>query len=585
MPPMLLLAFGALLAAMLLGCARPPAGTHGADYVFSHGKVYTVDARRPWAEAVAVTGNKIVYVGDSAGADRLVGENTRVMDLSDQLLVPGFIDTHIHPFLTALFANTLQLDAQDSTEEWLEAIAEYAKENPQRPLVLGFGFDVARFGGAGPHKSMLDKVVPNTPVIIIDAGGHVAWTNSAALARMGITRATPDPIPGSHYFKRDKNGDPTGWLLESQTFMPALARLMPFTREEIKAGADQFFGLLSSVGVTAVFDAGMSSGEELGLEVIAALEREKRLPFRYVASHMIQHPSMVAGAIETFQRLRQRYRTPLLSVGAIKLQNDGSLEAHTAALLEDYADTPGKRGNMLLEGAALRDFVVAVDKAGIDLHIHAIGDRTVHEVLDALEIARREGGQSATRHTVCHVDLARDEDLARFKPLGTIVQNTPFWHQEQNEDWRRALGTARFNRLYRFKLLEREGVRLTFGSDFPASGAIQGISPLHNIEIGHTRQPYGKPDGPILGSADLRLTIETLIKGYTLDAAYQLRMENDIGSIEVGKRADLIVLDDDPFAVDPHEIHTIKVDLTMVDGKVVFERGLKAWVTDKVLGL
>ena len=567
------------------GCQSRPATGPGADHVFVNARVYTLDEDQPWASAVAVVGERISYVGDESGARALIGSGTAIHDLGGRLFLPGFIDTHAHPMMAAGSREQLKLDPQATEAELLAAVARYARKRRDVPLIQGFGFGAAQFGPEGPDKRALDRAVSDRPVILVDEGGHSAWANSKALEILEIDRYAADPIPGSHYYKRDAAGDPTGWMLESQTFMPALAKLGGFQKQDAVDGADDLFRLWSSLGVTTVYDAGMTAFEMTALEAAAQLDAEGRLPFRYVASHMIQNPAQLSSAIETFRTLERRYRGRRLRMGGIKLHNDGTIQAHTAGLLTPYTDDPGNRGGVLVEGDALRDFVVAVDAAGIDLHIHAIGDRTVREALDAVETARVANGSTETRITLCHLELIHDEDLPRFAELGVVAQTTPIWHGPNGPDSLRALGPGRFESLFRFARLTRDGVRVTFGSDFPASGTIQGISPVFNIEVGHTRQAAGEPDSPIQGDIGERLDLETMVRGYTLDAAYQLHLEHEVGSIEVGKRADLIVLSRNLFEIDQYKIHTTKVLLTMVNGVVVHERGLRHWIADRALGL
>ncbi|MBW2271523.1 MAG: amidohydrolase [Deltaproteobacteria bacterium] len=573
------------LSAALLSCQSRPAIGPGADHVFIDARIYTVDPSRPWAAAVAVEGERISYVGDEAGARALIGSATEVHDLGGRLLLPGFIDTHAHPIMAAGSRENLSLDPRWSEVQVLRAVARYARKHRDARLIQGFGFGATQFGAEGPDRRALDRVVTDRPVLLVDEGGHSAWANSKTFEVLGIDRDTPDPIPGSHFYKRDANGNPTGWMLESQTFMPALAAMGGFSARDAVAGADDLFGLFSSVGVTTVYDAGMTAFEGMGFEALAQLDAEGRLPLRYVASHMIQNPNQLAAAIESFRDLEARYRGKRLRVGGIKLHNDGTIEAHTAGLLRPYTDDPDNRGGILVEGAALREFVTNVDAAGIDLHIHAIGDRTIREALDAVASARRSNGATGTRITLCHLELIHADDMHRFAELDVIAQTTPIWHGSGGPDSVPALGAERAHAMFRFNSLVREDVRVTFGSDFPASGTILGISPVHNIEIGHTRQTTGEPDSRLQGRTQDRLALETLVRGYTLDAAFQLRMEDEVGSIEVGKRADLIVLSRNLFEVDPYAIHSSKVLLTMLDGVVVHERGPRNWLTDFLLGL
>ncbi len=568
-----------------LGCQTGGAVAPGADHLFLDGRVYTLDPAQPWARAVAVTDGRIVYVGEDEEARAFRGSKTRVHDLDGQMLLPGFIDAHAHPIMTAGSSESLSIEPADDAETIAAKVARYARDHPEHAVLRGFGFSAGQFGPAGPHRRVLDTAVPDRPVILIDDGGHSAWANSRALELLGVDRDTPDPIPGSHYYKRDADGEPTGWMLESQTFMPSLVRLGAGSVDQTVEGAEDLFALWSSVGVTTIFDAGMSAFEAQGFEALARLDREQRLPFRIVASHMIQHPDQLDGAIERFEALRGLHASDRVRVGSIKIHNDGTLQARTAAMLAPYVGEPDNRGGVLLEPQVLGAFVTRAHDAGADLHIHAIGDRAVRDALDAVEQARARTGRHDVRVTMCHVEVVADEDLARFAALGVIVQTTPVWHVPPGAPTARALGPERVARLERFAPLVRDGVRVTFGSNFPASGTIRGISPLHNIEAALTRQAFRDSDGEILGGPEQRLSLPTLLRGYTLDAAYQLRLEDELGSIEVGKRADLIVLDRNLFEEDRTAIHRAKVRLTMVEGEVVHERGLRDWLVDRLLGL
>ncbi|MCP5068520.1 MAG: amidohydrolase [bacterium] len=574
------------IAAQLCSCASPPVDGPGAAHVFVDGAVYTLDPAQPWVSAVVVAEGRIAYAGEDQRALEFVGRETIVHDLHGRMLLPGFIDAHAHPMMAAGGgSDSLQIDPDDDADAIKKAVARYARKHPDVAVVMGFGFGAAQFGPDGPDKRVLDAAVSDRPVILVDEGGHSAWGNSRAFEVLRIDRDTPDPIPGAHYYKRDARGEPTGWMLESQTFMPALAKLGTVTVDGTVEGAGPLLALWSSVGVTAIFDAGMSAFEPVGFEALARLDREGRLPLRVVGSHMIQHPKQVADAVDRFIAQRSRYSTERVRVGSIKIHNDGTIEARTAAMLEHWVGEPDNRGGVLLERDELSSFVTRVDAAGIDIHIHVIGDRAIRQALDAVEAARKANGDTGTRITLCHVELIHDDDLPRFAPLDVIVQATPVWHVPPRPATAKSLGPERVARLERFAPLVRDGVRVTFGSDFPASGTIRGISPLHNIETGMTRQRFGNPEGEVLGGEAQRLDLETLLRGYTLDAAFQLRLEDEVGSIEVGKRADLIVLGANLFEVDPHAIHDVRVRLTMVGGEIVHERGLRDWIIDRYLGL
>ncbi|MEZ5501616.1 MAG: amidohydrolase [Halioglobus sp.] len=542
-----------------------------ADLVLTGGKVYTVNSEQPWAEAVAIKGDTLIFVGSTTEAEAHIGSETRVADLDGRMVLPGFIDTHAHPMQSAGLVYALQLDSSMSLADIQEAVASYAEESPGRALLLGFGYGEFHFGSEGPTKEMLDAAVIDRPVLLIDEGGHSAWANTRALEVFGIDASTPDPIPGKHYYRRDSEGNLTGSMVESQTFFPLLAAFGAYDSALALKGGNLVYFVFRVSGVTTVFDAGMSAFEQQALEVAAQLAEEGRLPFRLVASHMIQNPDQVPGAIARFRDLEAKYNRGLLKMGGVKIHNDGTIEARNAAMLEPYTDEPGNSGAVLLEADALEPFVVALDAAGIDIMIHTIGDRAVREALDAMESAYLQNPNATTRHTLTHLEQVSDIDLPRFAQIPNLIaQTTPFWHSFSEESVV-ALGAARADRYHRYRQLLDGGVRVTFGSDFPATGDSPfDMAPLRNIEVGHTRQPIGEPDARILGDPGERLSIETLVRGYTLDAAYQLRMENQVGSLEVGKQADLVILDKDIFAVPAHEIHQIRVETTMLAGEVIF---------------
>ena len=240
-------------------------------------------------------------------------------------------------------------------------------------------------------------------------------------------------------------------------------------------------------------------------------------------------------------------------------------------MFEDYQGEPGNAGELVFTPAQTRRMVVDAAGVNIDVHIHALGERAVHEALNAVEAAREAHGGSSSRYTLCHLQVIRDEDLKRFAELDVIAQSTPLW-AAYDVYGKQFVSDDQFQRYWPVRSLEKEGVRLAFGSDFPATGlGLAGLHPLLNIEIGHTRQIPGQPDAPIQPRASERLSLESLVRGYTIGPAQMLHMEDQIGSIEVGKKADLVVLDEDIFAIDPYAIHKTRVLLTVMDGEIVHE--------------
>jgi predicted amidohydrolase YtcJ len=561
-------ALGAAL--VLVACGGPAPDKQAADFVFTNARVYTVDAGAPWAEAVAVKGNEIVYVGDAAGAEELVGEVTLRKDLQGQLLLPGLIDSHVHPLAGGAYATALSLDTYGAVDDWVKAIANYADENPDAPILFGYGFLATTFGPVGPTRQLIDEFVPDRPVLIMDEGFHAAWANTAALQALNITQDTADPVPGFSYYKRDANGDATGYLLEGTAGM-AMDRLDVFTEDVVVDGMNIILDTMNAYGVTAAYDAGLIGYEDIAASVLKQTEDNGDMTVRLVGSYRPQGPEDVDNAVDQALQWGRTIKGRNYHYNVLKIMDDGTVEGRTAAMFEDYQGEPGNSGETVFSEAQMVAMVTGAARSGIDVHIHALGERAIHESLNAIEAARKDSPDSDTRYAICHIQVITDQDLPRFAELDVIAQSTPLWasYDTYGEQF---VSKDQFNRFWRFKSLKDLGVRLSFGSDFPASGAgTLGLSPLVQIEIGRTRQNAGEPDAPVQPRETERLDVESLVRGFTIDAAYQMHMDDQIGSIELGKKADLVVLDRNIFEIDAYDIHKTEVVMTMMDGKIVYE--------------
>jgi predicted amidohydrolase YtcJ len=553
--------FGAVL--MLLAAAAAAAPT-----AWINGRLYTLDQAQPWAEALVIEGDRISYVGDNAGALALVGEAGAVRDLGGRLVLPGFIDTHMHVGATLPNVFAVALSPEMSAQEVLDAIGEYAAKHPDREVIFGFGFLAAAFGELGPTAARLDAVVGDRSAFIVDEGGHTAWINSHAMEQVGLTSDTPDPVPGSHYFQRYPDGRPTGWLLESGAFGPIQDQLIVQTSESLQRAAAVFLPQMSSMGITAAFDAGFF--HPLELEALEAMREAGRFPLRMVGSHYVNQPEQLPDAVATVQQLAERHDSELIQVRMLKLSLDGTVEARTAVLLEEYEGYPGHRGEPLIPARETAGVVADAMRIGMDLHIHALGDGAVRMGLDMVQAAREATPDSDTRVTLCHLQIVNPADIPRFGQLGVIAQSTPSWYV-YDELALKYLGPGRFQHMYPLRSMAAGGARLTFGSDYPASWiGLDGLNPLFNIEMAITRRPAGDRDYPVQDPAGEVVTLEQAIRAYTVDAAYQLRMEDQVGSITAGRQADLVVLSDNLFEMDPYDIHTARVLLTVMNGEQQF---------------
>lgn len=564
-----------LLILLLAGActAEREQNSRAGDLALVNARVYTLNEQAPWAEAVVVRDNAIIYVGDTTGAGNFVEDATDVRDLDGQLLMPGFIDTHVHPLAGGAYARALSLDAWGTVDDWVEAIAAYAQENQDSPILFGYGFLATTFGPVGPTRQLIDAVVPDKPVLIMDEGFHAAWANTAALSALNITQDTADPVPGYSYYKRDENGDATGYLLEGTAGI-AMQALDVVTADVIVEGTGIIIDIMNGYGVTSAFDAGVIESDDVNAvkHILDRLEASGDLTIRLVGSSRPELQEHYLTAVDTADLWRQNIKGERYHYNTLKIPDDGTVEGRTAAMFEDYQGEPGNSGETVFTEEQMIYMITETASRDMDVHIHALGERAIHESLNAIEAARQAHPDSTARYTICHVQVIADHDLPRFAELDVIAQSTPLWASYDTYG-KQFISEDQFNRYWRFKSLRDTGSRLTFGSDFPASGAgTLGLSPIVQIEMGHTRQEYGQPDAPVQPRESERLSVESLVRGFTIDAAYQLHMEDEIGSIEVGKKADLVVLDRNIFEIDAYDIHRTEVVLTVMDGDIVYER-------------
>ncbi|MDG4666409.1 amidohydrolase [Mycobacterium sp. 236(2023)] len=560
-------------------CATEPASsspsssteTAPADFVFHNGRVYTVAGSVPWAEAVAVTGTTITWVGDSAGALTFAGPDTQVIDLDGKLLMPGFVEGHIHPFLGSFLSTGVDLQVPTG-QDALDAIAAYSKANPTGP-VRGFGWRVDMFGPQGPTRTDLDKVLPDRPGFFFAIDGHSMWANSKALEIAGVNKDTQDPIPGFSYYVRDENGEPTGYVLEVDAVLGLVDAIEPISADSMEQLLRAWLPKASTAGITSVFDAGVPpvGGDQAALIALYTdVEKRGELPFRVVASYSVKSPP-VDDAVAQLTDIRNRISTELVSVGAVKIIGDGTQEGYTAWLIEPYADKPDSIGGSPFTEDQWRQLVSEVDAAGFDVHVHACGERTARVALDSIEAAMAANPPRDRRHTVAHLVYVEDPDSRRFGELGVIAQFSANWisaDPDTVQNLAARYGKPRQDLFYRTQDVLKSGGRISLGTDWPAAGYFSTYKPLDSIQIGVTRQLVSVPDAAVLAPADQALTVEEAVHANTLGAAYQIRLDDKVGSVEEGKLADLIVLDRNIFEIDPHDIHTTTVTLTMMNGQI-----------------
>ena len=546
------------------------AETDRASVIFRNGKVCTLDDKKPWAQAVAVAGDRIVAVGSDAEVLAHAGPETKTIDLAGRMLMPGFVDAHIHPFLGAFM--TAGVDLQVPTaKDALAAIAAFAKAHPTG-TIRGFGWRVDMFPPEGPTREMLDAVIADRPAFFLAIDAHSLWANSKALEIAKVDAQTPDPVPGFSYYLRDKSGKPTGYVMETSAILEVVNPVEPISLESMAKLLVDWLPRASAAGITSVYDAGVppiGADQSAILEIYTELEKQDRLPFRVVASYLLKAPPIEA-AIASTRDLMQRINTDLVQARILKMLGDGTPGGYTAWLTEPYADKPDSIGSSPFSEAQWKSLILEADRAGLDVHIHACGERAAHVGLDAFEAAIAANGPRDRRHAIAHNVLTDEVDIPRFGKLGVIAQFSANWMSadpDTVETLTRLYGPARQSKIYRPKSILAAGGAVTFGSDWPAAGYYSTFKPLDAIQVAVTRQLIGKPEAPVLAPAAERMDLVEALRAATLAGARQIRLEDKVGSIEPGKRADLIVLAKNLFDVAPHDIASVPVDLTMMNGR------------------
>jgi predicted amidohydrolase YtcJ len=537
----------------------------GADLVLRGGTVRTMDPTGSTATAVAVRDGHITYVGDDDGAAAWIGTATEVVELEGRLVLPGFHDTHVHALDGGVAQGDCDLRPATSRAEIARAVAACAATAGTAAWVRGGGYDPTIFPGGEPQRELLDSLIPDRPAYFTDATEHAGWANGRALAVAGIDADTPEPGAGGVIVRR-ADGSPQGTLREGA--MELVARHLPErTDTELDEGLLRGLALAASLGVTTLHEA---SADERTVRAYSVAEAAGRLTAR-ARLFVLAEPAGGTAQAREIAALRDRYEGPLARVAGAKVFLDGVLEGGTAALLEPYVDRPGSVGELRWpEVDSLAALVAGLESEGMVAHFHAIGDRAVRAALDAVERARTFDRVPGTRHAIAHAQLVDPVDLPRFATLGVVASFQPLWAQRDAyivELTEPRVGDERSSRLYPMRSVLVAGATVAAGSDWP----VTTMDPLHAIEVAVTRRSeLAEPGEPWLPSE--RLSLDEAVRAYTVGGAYAGGLEDETGTIAVGRLADLIVLDRDIFTIEPTDISDTRVDLTMLEGRVVHRR-------------
>ena len=553
---------GLILAALLLTACRMQSASPAPGPVtlaVVNVRVWTGDARRPWADAIAVAGERIAAVGSSAEIRKLVPAGLRVIDGQGQMMVPGFIDSHVH-FLDGGFGlASVQLRDARTPAEFIARIKAFAATAPAGAWITAGDWDHEQWGGELPRRDWIDSVTPNNPVWINRLDGHMRLANTLALRAAGVTRETPEVAGGT--IVRDDRGEPTGVLKDNA--MDLVGRVEPPPTPEMADRAlDAAMSHVLAQGVTSVHNMGSWSD-------LAVFERAR-------AAGRLRTRIYAAVPLSTWERLRDTVAARgrgdhWLRIGGLKAFVDGSLGSHTAAFLEPFTDAPSDRGLLVTQSDDLRRWTAGADAAGLHPIVHAIGDRAIRLQLDIFRDVARENGPRDRRFRIEHAQHIAPADIPRFAELGVIPSMQP-WHAIDDGRWaERVIGPERARTTYAFRSLIDAGARVAFGSDWFVAPPV----PLEGIYAAVTRRTLDdrNPGGWI---PEQRITVEEALTAYTVSAAYASFEEADKGSLMRGKLADFVIIDRDLTGIPAETIREAKIVMTVVGGRILYDRSTAA---------
>ena len=551
----------AVAAAADTSAQAPP--VPAADLVIRNARIYTQNPQQPEAASVAILDGAIVAVGDDAATAVFVGDRTRVIDAGQGMLLPGLHDAHVHPLSSGAALLGCSLSDAMTEAAILEGLQDCAADSDEGWLV-GLDFNLGLFPNGNPHKASLDALFPERPVYLAAADGHSAWVNSRALELAGITADTPNPPQG--VIERDPaTGEATGTLRE--TAQALVSDLLPETTpEDDVAALRAALQFMHSLGITSFVDAAVGEQHWRAYRSLAeAGELQARVRTSLTHGTFSQHPGE---AFEAVLARRGEYASARLNTDAVKLFVDGVLEGETAALVTPYLGDHPHSGEINFDPEQLKDIVTRFDAMGLQVHVHAIGDLGVRTALDAFEAARARNGERDNRHHIAHLQLVHPDDFPRFAELNVSTTFQALWAYPDSyitDINLPAVGAERVERMYPVRSLQRAGARIIGGSDW----SVSSVNPLDAIETALRRQD---PDDLVQGTLNAReaVTLETMLAAYTRNAAWVMHQEDIVGSVEVGKRADLVLLDRDLYRIPVEDINTTAVRMTLFDGEVVY---------------
>ena len=532
-----------------------------ADLIIFNAKVYTVDDDKPHAEAVAVRGNQIVFVGNNAEALAWRSEGARLVDGQGRTLLPGFIDSHYHLLSGSVGLGNVDLRGLRTLAEVQTAVSAYNTANPTLTWLVGQGLRYDVPGDEPLNRYHLDAIEGERPFLITAYDLHTIWANTVALEKAGLLHGKPN-LSGSAAVVMGSDGLATGELREPPAYDNLLA-LIPEpdaaqTRELLKKGLAQ----TAAFGITSIHNM---DGNAAQAQLYADLEATGELPLRVYIPYSVEPETPFAALASEAVALRDQFQSGMVRGGCVKFFMDGVFESYSAVVVADYPDQPGNFGEPIFEAEHFAAMATEADRLGLQIFVHACGDGAVRQVLDGYETAQKINGRRDSRHRVEHIELLHPDDLPRFAQLGVIASMQPL-HAPQPaispDVWPSRIRPADWERAFAWRTISDGGALIAFGSDWP----VVTQNPFLGLAAAVARQPWAA------GGHDHTITLAETIAAYTKNAAYAEFQEEKKGQIKVGMWADLVLLSSDIFALPPQELGQVSAVLTVCDGRVVYER-------------
>lgn len=550
------------------GCGE--SGDNAAADVVVKGTIYTGTEDGKTAQAAAIKDGKYVYVGDEEGAEAFTGDNTEILETGDGLAMSSFMESHAHGHQGGV-GNLFEVNLYEDTsmKEYQETVREFVKENPDLEFVNGAGWINGYCPEGGPTAELLDEACKDIPVVLVSGDHHSYWVNSKALELTGVTKDTKDVKGG--VIERDKKGNPTGTFREKAGALVE-AIIPEYSVEQYKEGILNYQNEAKSYGITAYFEpmVNLAGGPNL-LQAYNELDEAGELLLRVYGGYQILASGDPLKEAEKAAELAKESKGGDFELTTIKLLIDGVVEGKTAYLLDGYADDPDYKGEILWEQDQLNELCAKIDELGLQLHTHAIGDGAVKMTVDAYEYVQEQNGEKDRRTAITHLQIVRSEDIKRMADLHVIAAANPYWFCKEPGYFEELevpyLGKERANKEYPMKDFYDAGITVTCASDYPVTVPAM---PLAAIQTGVTRCDAEGNKETLLGG-DQRVTVEQMIQAATINGAYENFAEETFGTVEEGKSADLILLDQDITKIDPTKIGSTKVLKTLLKGKTIYQ--------------